>query len=101
VEKLKNINDLLRGGSARLGALKSRAAERSMVLEHIRAALPPKLKAVVLSAGLEHGRLTIGVSGAAWASRLRYAADMLRTRVSGSLGESIHSVRIRVLPPSR
>jgi hypothetical protein len=54
----------------------------------------------VASAGIEQGRLTIGVSGAVWASLLRYFTDIVRKRVSESLGIEILSVRIRVLPPS-
>jgi hypothetical protein len=63
-------------------------------------ALPDRLAQAVVSAGVEQGRLTIGVSGAVWASRLRYFTDIVRKRVSESLGIEILSVRIRVLPPS-
>ena len=52
-----------------------------------------------MSAGLEQGRLTIGVVGAQWASRLRYSTEIIRKRVAGSLGAEIHSIRIRVVPP--
>ena len=71
---------------------------RSLVLEQVRAALPPKLAAAVVSAGLEQGRLTIGVVGAVWASRLRYLTDSVRKKVGGS-GPAVLSVRIRVVPP--
>ncbi len=100
MEKLKSISELLHRDGKRLGALKSRAAERTVVLQHVRSALPPKLQENVVSAGLEHGRLTIGVAGAVWAARLRYATDGLRTGVSGSLGQPIQSVRIKVVPRS-
>lgn len=70
-----------------------------MVLEHVCRALPPKLAETVVSAGLEHGRLTIGVAGAPWASRLRYLADTLRLQVGASMGVAVQSVRIRVAPP--
>jgi hypothetical protein len=69
-------------------------------VEQVRAALPARLAQAVVSAGVEQGRLTIGVSGAVWASRLRYFTDIVRKRVSDSLGMEILSVRIRVLPPS-
>jgi hypothetical protein len=61
--------------------------------------LPPELAATVVSAGIENGRLTIGVAGAPWAARLRYVTETLRMRVSGSMGVEITSVRIKVVPP--
>jgi len=76
-------------------ALKKRAA----VLDAVRASLPAKLASRVGSAGLENGRLTLGVTGAVWASRLRYSTSALRTEVGAALGTDIVSVRIRVLQP--
>jgi hypothetical protein len=70
-----------------------------LALEHVCAALPPELAATVVSAGIENGRLTIGVAGAPWAARLRYVTETLRMRVSGSMGVDITSVRIKVVPP--
>jgi uncharacterized membrane protein len=84
----------------RLSALKSRSLERSRVVEQVRAALPARLAFNVASAGIEMGRLTIGVVGAAWASRLRYLTESVRKRVGSSMGITIQSVRIRVVPPS-
>lgn len=95
----KTIKELLTGGNKRLTALNSQTRERSVVLGHVCSALPPKLAATVASAGIEQGRLTVGVIGAAWASRLRYVTDTLRKRVSESMGIEIHSVRIKVVPP--
>ena len=63
-------------------------------------ALPARLAQSVASAGLEGGRLTIGVVGAVWASRLRYSTDVIRKRVDQILGPGILSVRIRVVPPA-
>ena len=68
------------------------------MLERVREALPPKLAAAVVSAGLEQGRLTIGVVGAVWASRLRYSMERIQLKVSAP-GIPVHSVRIRVVPP--
>jgi predicted nucleic acid-binding Zn ribbon protein len=55
----------------------------------------------VVTAGIEEGRLIVGVSGGVWATRLRYRAKALRERVAGALGQEIHSVRIKVVqsPP--
>jgi len=98
LQKPKSINELFSAGGQRLRTLKARAAARTRVLEHVRQALPQPLAETVVSAGFEQGRLTIGVAGAAWASRLRYAADMLRLRVGASMGIEISTVKISVVP---
>jgi hypothetical protein len=84
----------------KLTALKVRSRERSLVVEQVRAALPARLALAVASAGIDQGRLTIGVVGAVWASRIRYFTDSVRKRVSGTLAVEILGVRIRVVPPS-
>jgi hypothetical protein len=99
MKKSININELLATG--RLAGLQARRRERGDVLEHVRAALPPELGASVITAGIEEGRLIVGVSAGAWASRLRYRAQALREYVAGALGREIHSIRIKVvhIPP--
>jgi hypothetical protein len=77
-----------------------KAAERSQIVEQVRAALPARLAQSVASAGLDGDRLTVGVVGAVWASRLRYSSDAIRKRVAKSLGKEILTVRIRVVPPA-
>ena len=69
------------------------------MVEQVRAALPERLAHNVASAGIDQGRLTIGVVGAAWASRLRYMTEILRKRVGSAMGITILTVRIRVVPP--
>jgi hypothetical protein len=101
IKKYININELLEASSGRLKSLQTRRRERSEVLSQVRAALPPQLKGSVVTAGIEAGRLTVGVSGGAWATRLRYRAKALREHIAGTLGQEIHSVRIKVVqsPP--
>jgi hypothetical protein len=99
VQNSKSLSELLAGGGKRLSQLKERSAERSQVLEQVRAALPPRLAQAVASAGITEGRLTVGVVGAVWASRLRYSTDIIRKRVAKSAGLEVLSVRIRVVPP--
>jgi hypothetical protein len=99
MQNSKSLSELLARGGNRLSQLKVRSAARSQVLEQVRGVLPPRLAQAVASAGLEHGRLTIGVVGAQWASRLRYTTDALRKTVARSLGVEILSVRIRVVAP--
>jgi hypothetical protein len=84
----------------KLTALKLRSQHRSLVVEQVRAALPARLALAVASAGVDQGRLTIGVVGAVWASRIRYFTEAVRKGVSGSLGVEILVIRIRVVPPS-
>jgi len=69
------------------------------VVEQVRASLPARLATAVVSAGVLQGRLTIGVAGAVWASRLRYLTEYVRKRVGSATGIAIVSVRIRVVPP--
>jgi hypothetical protein len=95
----RSLSDLLSRTGNKLTALKTRSAQRSLVLEQVRAAIPERLAQAVMSAGIEQGRLTIGVAGAVWASRLRYLTESVRKRVGSSMKIAIVSVKIRVVPP--
>jgi Dna[CI] antecedent, DciA len=95
----RSVSDLLSRTGNKLTALKIRSEERSRIVEQVRAALPARLALAVASAGIEQGRLTIGVVGGVWASRLRYLTESVRKRVAGSTGIAIVSVRVRVVPP--
>ncbi len=97
MKKYNNINELLESAGGRLMSLRSRSRERCEVLSHVRAALPAEFEGRVMSAGIEEGRLTVGVAAGAWATRLRYRTEALRKHVAGTLGKSIHSVRIKVV----
>jgi hypothetical protein len=99
VNKPNSLNELISRGGKRLSDLKARARARTRAFEHVCAALPVPLARHIVSAGLEHGQLTIGVAGAAWAARLRYVTDTLRTQVGLSTGIEIQKIRIRVVPP--
>jgi hypothetical protein len=99
MQNTKRLSELLARPGKRIASLKQRAGERSSALQQVRAALTPKLAEAVSSAGIESGRLILGVVSAAWASRLRYSAEVLRKRVTESSGVEIQRVRIRVVPP--
>ena len=94
----RSVSDLLSRVGNKLSALKSRSRDRTLVLEQVRAALPARLAMTVVSAGIDSGRLTIGVAGAVWAARLRYFTTTLRKQVAIGQGVEIFSVRIRVVP---
>ena len=99
VKKPKSINELLSGSGKRLSDLKAKAQARTRAFDHVCAALPSPLAQSIVSAGLEHGQLTIGVAGSAWAARLRYVTDALRAQVGSSMRVDIRKVRIKVVPP--
>ncbi len=100
MQKSKPLSELMAIPSEALRDLSLRLAERSRVLDQVRSSLPPKLASQVVSAGIDRGRLSIGVSSAVWASRLRYATGNLRKSVGESLKINILRVQIRVVPPS-
>jgi hypothetical protein len=97
MQNSRSVSELLERGGKRLSLLKTRSAERSAVLQQVRAALPARLAQAVVSAGFERGRLTIGVEGAHWASRLRYCTESVRKGVAKSIQAEIYAVRIRVV----
>jgi hypothetical protein len=99
VKKPKSINELISSGGKRLSDLKAKAQARSRAFEHVCAALPSPLARNIVSAGVEHGQLTIGVAGAAWAARLRYVTEALRAQVGSTMRVDILKVRIKVVPP--
>ena len=99
MQNTKRLSELLTVPGKRLASLNQELKERSAVLLLVKAALPEKLAAAVVTAVIEGGRLTIGVVGSAWASRLRYSTPLLRARVGASSGMVIQQVRIRIVPP--
>jgi hypothetical protein len=98
MQNFKPLSELLQIPDKVLGTLAARSRARAELLAAVRLALPPRLAAQVVSAGLEAGRLTVGVSSAAWAARLRYSTNDLRKAVGIRTRKTILSVRLRVLP---
>ncbi|HEX3848479.1 MAG TPA: DciA family protein [Steroidobacteraceae bacterium] len=94
----RSVSDLLSRTGNKLSALKTRSAARARIADLVRAALPAELARAVAGAEIEGSRLTVGVTGAVWASRLRYCTDALRKQVGTAAGTDIQSVRIRVVP---
>jgi hypothetical protein len=100
MEKTKPIRELLKAGG-RLVRLDQRVRERSRVLDEVRASLPSRLAQAVVSAGVEEGRLTIGVVGSVWATRIRYLSEATRLALSERLGTQLLVVRVRVVPTAQ
>lgn len=84
----------------KVSALRAKLAERQTVLDQVRAVLPARLAVAVVTAGVDQGRLTIGVAGAVWASRLRYLTDAVRQQLGDALGTHIMTVKVRIVPPA-
>ena len=97
----KTISELLRLGHKRLDDLAAGLDARDRVLAGVRASLPAPIAAQVLTASYTEGRLSLGVSSAAWASRARYAAAAARVQLGAALGSEVTSVRVRVARPIR
>jgi Dna[CI] antecedent DciA-like protein len=98
MQNTKTINELL-SGTKRLSQLKSRSEKRSRILVSVREALPPHLAHAVVTAGVDEGRLSIGVVSGVWASRIRYFLPMARAHLHRELGISLVSARVRVITP--
>jgi hypothetical protein len=99
MQKPKGINELLKSGGKRLSSLREGLVARDATLRQVCAALPVELARAVVTAGIQEGKLTIGVAGAAWAARLRYSTETLRSHLTRSAGTHIVSVHIKVIPP--
>lgn len=100
MQKLKPIKALFEMPGKALRDIAQARTRRAEILTEVLRHLEEPLRAQVMSAGLARGRLTLGVTSAAWASRLRYRTAALRALVSAACGEPIARVRIRVLPPA-
>jgi hypothetical protein len=98
MQKPKSLSELFQIPSKALRDLSARLEARAQLLAQVRRLLPPKLAAQVCSAGLEQGRLTLGVTGAVWAHRLRYAIAVLRRELAEATHVNIVTVRIRIVP---
>jgi hypothetical protein len=95
----RSLSDLLSRTGNKVTVLKNRSRERARILEQVRAALPARLAEAVVSAGLDQGKLTVGVVGAAWASRLKYLTESIAKRVAAATGSEVLRVKVRVVPP--
>src|SRR5260370_41453859 len=85
MQNLRSVSDLVSRTGNKLTALKTRAQERTLVVDQVRATLPARLALAVASAGIDHGRRAIGGGGAAWGSRLRVPAESARKGVSTAM----------------
>jgi len=97
-EKPTAVSDLLAKGQGLVERLRKGSAEADRALLAVRAALPDGLGERVWGAAVRDGTLTVLVSSAAWATRVRYHAPGLREDVAQRLETTLARVQVRVRP---
>ena len=96
-EKPTSVSDLL-GGGGLLGRLRQGSVAAERTLRAVRHGLPQELAAEVWGASVRGGQLTLLVSSAVWATRIRFHAPSLQDRVARELGVELERVVTRVRP---
>lgn len=99
-EKPTEVSQLLRNSQGTLKKLQDAAQVATRTLEGVRACLPERLGAEVWGATVRGRTLTVLVSSAVWATRVRFEASRLREAVSAGPQGSITRVVVRVRPVS-
>jgi len=97
-EKPTSVSDLLGGAGGVLGKLREGSAAADRTLQAVRHGLPPALAGQVWGASVRSGELTLLVTSAAWATRIRFHAPALREGVARELGIELERVVTRVRP---
>lgn len=98
LEKLTSVSDLLNKGQGLLERLREGSGQAAQALQAVRAELPEELAAQVWGASARAGTLTVLVTSAAWATRVRYHAPGLREQAARRLGVALERVVVRVRP---
>jgi len=97
-EKPIALSELLNKGQGLLERLRRGSSQADEALQAVRAELPEEFAAQVWGASTRAGTLTVLVTSAAWATRVRYHAPGLREQVARRLGMALERVTIRVRP---
>lgn len=92
------VSELLEKGQGLLERLRRGSSDAEEALQAVRAELPQELARQVWGASTRAGTLTVLVTSAAWATRVRYHAPGLREQVARRLGVELPRVTIRVRP---
>jgi hypothetical protein len=92
------VSELLAKGQGMLERLRTGAEASSRTLETVRRALPGPLAEHVDAASIEDGQLSVSVSNAAFAARIRYLEETLCAAVTHAGGVTVSSCRVRVRP---
>lgn len=102
----QHLHKLLNKPDGPLGQLRHSGQMRESLRAAVCSLLPPELAAIVHSAAIEDGRLRLGVTGSAWAARLRFLAPRVRQRLAAPGADwawgPVDSVEIHVaVPPTQ
>ncbi len=97
-QKPTSVSDLLGKPGGVLERLRNGAGEADRVLSAVRQALPGELRERVWGASVREGTLTLLVTSASWATRIRYRAPALRQVLGADLGVDLERVAVRVRP---
>lgn len=97
-EKPTSVSDLLQQGQGLLERLRRGSSQADEALQAVRAELPEEFARQVWGASARAGTLTVLVTSAVWATRVRYHVPGLREQVARRLGVTLERVTIRVRP---
>ncbi|MGK2941859.1 MAG: DciA family protein [Immundisolibacter sp.] len=93
----EHLHKLLAARNGPLAALLHASQQHAALAAQIKRCLPPEVAAVVHSAVLNHGCLSLGVSNSAWASRLRFMAPQIRAWLAGWPHDEVTAIEVHVL----
>lgn len=96
----QHLHKLLAAAGGPLAQLLHASEEHARLLAQLRQRLPPDLAAALRSAALDRGRLRLGVSGSAWATRLRFMAPQLCRQLADWPYGPVEAVQVHVAAPT-
>jgi len=97
-QKPTSVSDLLGKAGGMLERLREGAGAADRVLGAVQDSLPAGLGRQVWGATVRDGVLTVLVSSAGWATRIRYQAATLQESVTGRLGVKLERTVVKVRP---
>nr|ART37776.1 F373 [uncultured bacterium] len=90
------LHKVLTASGGSLSQLLTVSRQRADLLGQVRQCLPSELAAAVHSAALDRGCLRLGVSGGAWAARLRFMAPQLCRQLADLPSGPVERVEVHV-----
>jgi hypothetical protein len=98
----QHLHKLLAASGGPLALLLAGSQQRAALLAQVRQRLPGELAAALHSVAVDRGCLRLGVTGSAWAARLRFMAPQLRHQLADWPYGPVETVEVRVaVPPGR
>jgi len=92
----RRIGELLAEPGSAFAGLSRNAGSNATLLSAVAEALPPPLREHLLSAAVADGTLTLSVSSATQASRLRFHEEPCLMAARRILGATVRGFRVRV-----